>query len=222
MSTPSNFKLNQKEYLVGYEKEVSFKSLVMSEQFCKLFIMGFLHCSYALYFIETYKEIAEEYISDMDLTLIGSYGGVCLTVMRILGGILLDKYSFKSIYIVVAVLIIIQISTVNYFVTNVYLYSLNCITLMTIEGLLVVIMPTITLNTFGMVRGPTVYSAMNAYAGAGSLLMILMIQTVKASYGFDGMFITYFIFQIVAIASTCSLIFKDFKFDYDKAFEEEN
>lgn len=154
--------------------------------------MGCLHCIYTYYFIETYKEIGQEHISDESLTFIGSFGGICVTVMRIFGGFLLDRFKIKDIYSVIAILLLFQIATVDEALKSTSLYAISCITLMSIEGIIVVILPTICLNTFGMRRGPTVYSFLNAYSGAASFIMILLIQTVKPIVGIKGLFATFF------------------------------
>jgi hypothetical protein len=47
-----------------------------------------------------------------------------------------------------------------------------------------------------------------------------MITIVKGQGGYEGMLIGCFGFQIIAIITMLSLIFKDFHFDYEKKFRE--
>ena len=61
-----------------------------------------------VFFIESYKSFGELYfISDEDLTNIGSFGGIMISLFRILGGILMDNFDFKCVYIFYATFILL-------------------------------------------------------------------------------------------------------------------
>ena len=59
-------------------------------------------------------------------------------------------------------------------------------------------------------------------AGAVALTMLLMIDFIKTPFGYDGMFLFCLLLQIISFASTCTLVYKDFRFDYELAFEVQN
>ena len=149
-----------REVVVNYEQDVNFSRVIFSEQFIKLFVMAWCHFIYIMFFLETFKEIGQEYISDEILTFIGSMGGLSISAMRILGGILLDRVSFKSIYMGLATMLMLQILTVSLTVKVPGLYALSCVVIMSLEGILTVTAPAICLITFGMVRGPAVFGVM--------------------------------------------------------------
>lgn len=83
------------------------------------------------------------------------------------------------------------------------------------DGLFTVMVPYITIDTFGIKRGTQVYGAMQIHTSLEAIAIIFMIRTVQHTFGYRGFFITCFFMHIVAMLSTFSLVCqKNYKFNY--------
>lgn len=74
-------------------------------------------------------------------------------------------------------------------------YLLSVITVMLGEGMYTAMIPVLTLNIFGLKRGPYVYSFINLSGLVTSLTIMGLIKFVKEPYGYSGAFVTTFVLQ---------------------------
>lgn len=87
------------------------------------------------------------------------------------------------------------------------------------EGAIAAVLPTTTLQVFGMHKGHLVYSFMFSAFGVSSLIGGVMVKTVQDFIGYEGMFIFSFILTCLSLMLT--LWYGDKKFDYLEAVGEE-
>ena len=141
--------------------------------------MTICHLIYIVIFIATYKEFGEQFREDEgDLTMIGSIGGLMLGAGKLFGATLLDYVRFRNVYFVFALVILVQLLTLYTAVKNVKYYLISCSIVMACEGLLTSMLPVLSLNIFGLRRGPQVFGILGTYGVSVSLIMMLFIKYV--------------------------------------------
>ena len=67
------------------------------------------------------------------------------------------------------------------------------------DGALPSMLPALTIDQFGITRGPEVYSVMYSSFGVASMLGLVFVLTVKDIIGFEGMFVISAIFETTAV-----------------------
>lgn len=87
------------------------------------------------------------------------------------------------------------------------------------EGAVAAVLPTTTLQVFGMHKGHLVYSYMFSAFGVSSLVGGVMVKTVQDYIGYSGMFI--FSFILTCLSLTLTLVYGDKKFDSVEFLGEE-
>lgn len=102
----------------------------------------------------------DKFKNDQFLTLIGSVGALINGLGRIFWGSLLDFYSFKTIFGILIALQYILIVLIQV-VDNKWVYLIIVTLSMSCEGACATIIPTATLNIFGMKRGPLLFTFMS-------------------------------------------------------------
>lgn len=151
---------------------------------------------------------------DMYLTLIGSLAQIVNGCMRIFWSSLLDFHSFKRVN---SALLLIQASCIFFFelsANNKGSFMLMvCLAMMT-EGAVAAIVPTITLQKFGLTRGHDVYSYMFSAFGMSALFGSVIVRLFEDIIGFRGLL-------GVSLVLTCSAFLLSLKLDTTHLFDYE-
>jgi hypothetical protein len=97
----------------GEEIVVPWKKVLFSKHFIVLYLFALTMIFYFNYSDMIWKEYGERYIKDDELlTFMGSMAFLGLGVSKFLTATLMDYYKFKTIFIIVYILVIAQISTI--------------------------------------------------------------------------------------------------------------
>ena len=136
-----------------------------------------------------YKEYGELFIDDDEmLTWIGAGSALGLAIAKIVSATLLDYFSFLSIYYIVLVFLLAHILTIHLAVKNEWAYFSTVFVLMSVDGGFNAMMPVLTLNIFGMRRGPQVYSLIQMGSIISGLSAVFVISELLPYIGYDGVF----------------------------------
>lgn len=95
------------------------------KQFYQICVMLFCSVFYGILLVATFKNFGSVRggIDDTTLTLAGSVGALVNGIFRVLWSLLLDKYSFRTIYSIILVIQIIMACSIYFIVViNKYLY----------------------------------------------------------------------------------------------------
>lgn len=130
-----------------------------SSVYIRLALMAF-GCSIVNYFLNSvwkdfYRTKFE--VSDDKMALLLSMGGFANSFARLLAGALLQKVSFKSIYICLTCSVIFTCFTINFFVNSYIVGAVYLLIVFAGIGTQVTIFPTVTMKVFGAVTGPKIY-----------------------------------------------------------------
>lgn len=182
---------------VNPEKELPLLEILFSKKFISIYIMASCHFFYGYFYQVVFKLYGKDYINDDEfLTFVGATAAFSNGVFKIMWATLLDKYSFRRIYLGIISLHVLSILFVQVAVYNRLAFMLiTCLTFVT-DGSLASMLPAMTAMQFGDVRGPHVYSYMNSIFGVSAFLSMLIYTTNV--YSISGMFIYSFLFSVTA------------------------
>lgn len=190
------------------EAEISILTIMRSQKFLLIFFMSIFQLLLPLYFDVVFKEIAQYYIKDDEtLTLIGSIAFTANSVTKLVIGIILEYVSCKKVNCVILAVMFVAILTLKYSVKNWITYMITSIVIMGTEGAYVTLQAVITMQQFGLKRGPEVYAYQLSAQAVASLSLSIFVMTVKSEGGFQLMFQICFIGLI--LASICCYKIQD-------------
>ena len=163
---------------------------------------------YPLYFDVVFKEIAQYYIKDDEtLTMIGSVAFASNSIIKILVGITLEYIPCKKVNYCILIVMFLTILTLQQSMKNWVTYMITTIAIMGTEGAYVTLQAVITMQQFGLKRGPEVYAYMLSAQAIASLSLSLFVMTLKADGGYTLMFIICFMGLLMA--SVCTYLIDD-------------
>lgn len=182
------------------EAEISILTIMRSKKFLLIFFMSIFQLLLPLYFDVVFKEIAQYYIKDDEtLTLIGSLAFTSNSITKLVIGIVLEYISCKKVNYVILTVMFVSILTLQYSVKNWITYMISTIVIMSTEGAYVTLQAVITMQQFGLKRGPEVYAYQLSAQAIASLTLSIAVMTVKSMGGFHLMFQICFVGLIFAL-----------------------
>lgn len=161
---------------------------------------------YGWYIMNTFKTYGSTHIDDdRFLTLIGSVAAVVNGGMRIFWSSLLDYYPFRKVNSFLMLIQVVTIATIVPASQNKGTYMLVVALGNMTEGAIAAIIPTLTLQKFGLIRGHDVYSYIYSAFGLSALLGSIIVGLIADQIGFKGMLVICMGFSIVAWILTLRL-----------------
>ena len=199
-------------------RELPMLEIVSSSKFKTLYVLGVCHLFYGYFYTNVYKDYGKEYINDDKfLTLVGAIAALFNGFFKLLWASLLDYYPFRRIYGGLILLEIGLIVLINVAVYNKWAFMVvTCLTYMC-DGSLTSMLPALTVQQFGLIRGPQIYSYLFSVFGLSCLMSIFVVTNFKHALGYTGMFMLSFCFS--SVAAICTYIFDEKNlFNYVKAY----
>ena len=179
-----------------------------SKKFLLIFLMSIFQMMYPLYFDVVFKEIAQFYIKeDETLTLIGSIAFASNSLIKILIGIILEYVPCKKVNCCILFVQFLTIITLQQSMKNWVTYMIASIAIMGCEGAYVTLQAVITMQQFGLKRGPEVYAYQLSAQAIASLTLSFFVMTIKTYGGYYLMFSICFIG--LCLASICTYLIDD-------------
>jgi MFS family permease len=129
-----------------------------------------------LYLTNVYKTMGIKLggLDDFSLTIIGALGGLANGSSRIVWGLLMDKYEFKTLYAIVLFVQMIVALSITTVVSNVVLYGVWVFIAYCCLGAHFVLFPTVILKVFGNRSGVQLASMVYFVMGISALLSVLI------------------------------------------------
>lgn len=184
-------------------------------------MLAVCHLFYGYFFTNIYKEYGKDYINDDQfLTMVGAISSLFNGFFKFLWASLLDYYPFRKIYGGLICLEILLIVLVNYAVYNKWAFMVvSCLTYMC-DGSLTSMLPALTVQQFGIERGPQVYGIMYSVFAVACMLGVLLVLTIKDNIGYGGMFLISFCLS--SIAALLTYLFNEkVVFNYIEAYDKQ-
>lgn len=148
-------------------------------------MISFTQIFYGYYIISSFKTYGQAYISDDKfLTMIGSAGALVNGVLRIFWSSMLDYFPYKKVNTVLLTIQISCILLIQFSVKNKYSYLAVVSLSMMCEGAMASMLPTLTLQNFGMIRGHDVFSYMYSSYGMSAFFGSILVSLVQYIIGF--------------------------------------
>ena len=174
---PEFIDLNEQKILhENAEKELKLSAIVKSGKFLTLYVLAVSHLFYGYYYTNVYKIYGTEYINDDKfLTFVGASAALFNGFFKFIWSFALDYFSFKRIYGGLIILEICLIGLVNYAVYNRYAFMVVTWLTFMCDGSLTSMLPAVTVDQFGIKRGPQVYSIMYSCFGCSAVLGLILV-----------------------------------------------
>ena len=136
-------------------KKLPIEEIMHSRKFKTLYIMGVCHFFYGYFYTNVYKDYGKEYINDEKfLTLVGAISSLFNGFFKLLWASLLDYFSFKKIYGGLIGLELCLIVLINVAVYNKWAFMIVSNLTYMCDGSLTSMLPALTVQQFGLMRGP--------------------------------------------------------------------
>lgn len=124
---------------------------------------------------------------DQFLTMAASLGMFCNTLSRFMGGIILDKVSFKAFFGIILALSCLLPFSFNLVASSPPLFLLYLATSFYINGAVIVSMPCYYAKVFGAEGGAQVFPYFNTSNSISQLAFSLVVNYCQDIFGFSGM-----------------------------------
>lgn len=191
-----------------------------SKTFAFIAAMSVCSSMYNYFFNSAWKDYGYTFlpkdISDQKISLILSAASLCNSVARLLVGILIQKISFKVLYICVVSLQIISAFTVTTVATSYYVYMFYiCMSLFCL-GSHVTLFPTMTTKAFGVEIGRKIYPFVYQCFSAASLAQYFIYKYIPKD-NLAPLFTLFGVLSIVALV--LAILFTD-DVDWSQAIME--
>ena len=181
------------------EREAPLLRILLTKKFICLYIIAFTHKMQGYWVGNSFKQIGFlGGLPDSTLTVIGSFGAFFNGVVKIVLASSLDYYPFKPLFAVVLAFTALTLILIPLTVQQPYLFAVLIWLNFFGDGSITSSLPVVTLNVFGIKRGPQVYGYMFSIFGLSSVIGLLMVQTVQTSIGYQGMLFVCLGFTMVA------------------------
>lgn len=168
-----------------------------SQAFKSIACMAF-GCSIVNYFLNSvWKDFYRTKFSvdDTSMALLLSFGGFSNSIARIVAGLLLQRVSFKPVFLVLACTAIFTSFTANLFVNS---YGMGLFYLILVFGGIgtqVTIFPTVTTQVFGSGTGPKIYPFVYLCFSIANIAQYLVLQV------FNNYSVMFFVFGSLGVAA---------------------
>ena len=211
MSNEDIFRLSKEVRLVTCPSTgVAIKSKV----FIMIFTMAFCSSIYNYFFNSIWKGYAIHRLNipDSKMSVILSIAAIFSSLARLLQGILLMKFEFKPLYVIILILEIACAFTVEWLGGESYYIYLGyvCVAMFCL-GSHVTLFPTMIQKVFGTEVGPKVYPLVYQGFSTASLLQYFLLKQLDGNYNF--LFKVFGCMTIISLSLT--IFFTDVK-DWSK------
>lgn len=162
--------------------------------------MIYLSTFFGMLMANSYKVYGMEMgIDDALLSIIGACSAITNGLSRAMWAMLMDKFGFKCVYILVMIINLICTATIGYLNGDGIAYLFILSITMGCEGGMFSTFPAITSKIFGHKVGPIIYGFLFFAISISNLTAWLLLKFTYADIGFEGMFWICFGVKVAAL-----------------------
>jgi len=162
-------------------------------------MLAVCHLFYGYFMSNSFKQFG--FIGGLDdrtLTNIGSFGALFNGCFKVFWASSLDYFNFKPVYAIIITIQITLLVVIHWAVYHAWSYFIViCLSFMC-DGSMTSMLPVVTLNIFGILRGPQIYSYMYSVFGVAAMLGTFFVGTCQGSLGYNGMLVLCLGFTVTA------------------------
>jgi MFS family permease len=185
-----NWEEIERSRLEKLARKAPLAKVILSREFFSLYTIAVAQVFFGYFVIISFKTYGGDFIfDDSFLTLIGSLGALFNGLSRIFWSSLLDHFPFRKINFALLSIQLGCILTIQLAVKAKYAYLVVVALSMMCEGAMASIVPTVTLQKFGLTRGHDVFGLMYSSYGLSSMLGSILVSTVGKTIGYQGMLV---------------------------------
>lgn len=171
--------------------------------------MAICSSMYNYFFNSAWKNYGYTFLTDVseqEFAVIISAASICNSLARLIIGVLMSKFSFKTLYMVIVGLEIFTSLTLTSFATGYWVYMLYVCTAMFCLGSHITMFPTLATKTFGIEVGRKIYPYFYQCFSVASLIQYFIYKRIPK----DNINPLFYIFGgLCVIAFTLNLLFTE-------------
>lgn len=162
----------------------SMKAAVLSLPFLLLCILAYCCSMYNYWLNSAWKKFfpTKFDVADSEMALLLSIGAFSNSLFRLFMGLLLTKFSFKTLYLVNVTIATVSAFTVNHLATEYYRGAIYLALAFGGLGTQITLMPTICLKLFGGTYGPKIYPCVFFLFSAASMTQYGVLKLAHDNY----------------------------------------